>query len=184
MITETSTIIVEISLLFLFAVGTGTARFRPRRSSTGSTRRKSFRHWHCSPTLRRLAMMDFAWDQFANRLLLRGVITDEPKCWKRERAASGQHKMRVFKACMQIRSTGLATGMVGREYIRQGGEAATLTVVVERARDLPRMDLWRGADAFCVVFVEGSSRCQEPRADTAAPCAYLLNVRQGKLESS
>ncbi len=40
----------------------------------------------------------------------------------------------------------------------QDGEPAALTLTVCRARDLPRVDLTHGADAFCAIFVEGSSR--------------------------
>jgi hypothetical protein len=36
-------------------------------------------------------------------------------------------------------------------------EFVLLTVIVEEARNIPKMDVFRGADVFCVVFLEGST---------------------------
>jgi hypothetical protein len=36
-------------------------------------------------------------------------------------------------------------------------KAVTLNVIVEKARNMPKVDLIRGADLFCVIFLEGSS---------------------------
>jgi hypothetical protein len=36
-------------------------------------------------------------------------------------------------------------------------EFVVLTVIIEEARNIPKMDVFRGADVFCVVFLEGST---------------------------
>ena len=47
----------------------------------------------------------------------------------------------------------------------------TLAVVIERARNIPKMDLFRGADVFCAVFLDGS------------PELYQTDIRRGSSEA-
>jgi hypothetical protein len=46
----------------------------------------------------------------------------------------------------------------------------TLSVVVERARNLPKMDVFTGVDLFCVIFMEGTTE------------VFQTEVRRGKSE--
>jgi hypothetical protein len=46
----------------------------------------------------------------------------------------------------------------------------TISVVVQMARNLPRMDLFRGADAFCAIFLEGEE------------LVYQTEIKRGRSE--
>jgi hypothetical protein len=46
----------------------------------------------------------------------------------------------------------------------------TIKVVIQKARNLPRMDVFRGADAFCAIFLEGGE------------LVYQTEIKRGKSE--
>ena len=55
---------------------------------------------------------------------------------------------------------------IGEPYVQH----CVLSVVIERARNLPRMDVFRGADAYCLIFLED------------APGIFQTEVRRGLRE--
>ncbi len=64
---------------------------------------------------------------------------------------------RVAQVHLEALTRSLGTGKVDQGGIEVPTQRYTLIVAVQQARNLPKMDIGRGVDVFCALFVEGCS---------------------------
>ena len=79
-------------------------------------------------------------------------------------------KTQILDSCKECRTHHLSAVGLPLNSVGLGPCPLVLSVVIERMRNLPKMDLFRGVDAFCFIFFDG------------APGLFQTEVRRGLSE--